>query len=74
MVLYHQKQELSALEFEIGPGAHPDSCRIDTAGSFLGLKWPDHEADNSRNRFTPQNTVVYSKYCTMGKVQKSTKS
>ena len=72
---YRQKQELSALErIEIGPGAHPDSFRIDTAGFFLGLKWPDHEADNFRNRFTSQNIVVCSKYCRKDKVQISTKS
>ena len=30
-----------------GPGAHPESCRIDTAWFFIGLKWPDHEVDKS---------------------------
>jgi hypothetical protein len=45
---YRQKQKLSALErVQIGPGAHKASCGIDTAGVFLGLKWPDHEANNS---------------------------
>jgi len=28
---------------QIGPGAHPASCGVDTV-AFLGVKWPGHGA------------------------------